>query len=266
MPSGPRIGDAITARVPSPSAAACVDDLREHLAVNGRIAHDAMVRPALAHFELGLHEGDDRAAGGGRPERGRDRPEDEGERDERDVDDGEVDRLAEDVAMSASGRSSDRGRRLADRGRSVGELATPDVDRMDPRGAALQQDVGEAAGRRARVEADRPRRIDPERVERRGELVTAAADVRIRLHDLMASVPSTRSPAFRSIRAASPSPTRTLPARISAWALARVSARPRSTRSWSRRWRADRSAVARLTRLSWHSRLHHGSPTEGIGR
>src|SRR4029079_17020211 len=73
-----------------------------------------------------------------------------------------------------------------------------------------------------------------------------------------------RSPAFRSERAASPSPTRTLPARMSAWALVLGSARARSTRSWSRRCRdalprAFRVAVA-LTPVSWHSPLHRGSP------
>jgi len=61
--------------------------------------------------------------------------------------------------------------------------SAPHVDRMDPRGAPLEQHVRESAGRRARVQGDQASRIDPERVERRGELVTAATHERIRLHD-----------------------------------------------------------------------------------
>ena len=40
------------------------------------------------------------------------------------------------------------------------ELAAADVERDDAGGAALQQDVGEAAGRRADVERAAPVRID----------------------------------------------------------------------------------------------------------
>ena len=46
---------------------------------------------------------------------------------------------------------------------------------------------------------------------------------------------ATRSPALRSVRAPSPSPTRTWPAMTSAWARARDSASPRSTSSRSSR-------------------------------
>jgi hypothetical protein len=54
---------------------------------------------------------------------------------------------------------------------------------VDPRGAAQEEDVAEAARRGAGVEADQPHRIDPERDERRGDLVTAPADVRILLDE-----------------------------------------------------------------------------------
>ena len=63
----------------------------------------------------------------------------------------------------------------------LGELSAADVERVDPGRAALEQDVGEAAGRRPDVEGDPTRRVDLERVERRGELVAAAADERIGL-------------------------------------------------------------------------------------
>src|SRR5262249_6988533 len=59
------------------------------------------------------------------------------------------------------------------------ELAVADVDRVDAGGAALEQTVRESAGRRPDVEADPPRRIDPEAVEGGGELHAAARDVRM---------------------------------------------------------------------------------------
>ena len=57
------------------------------------------------------------------------------------------------------------------------ELAVGDVDRGDALGAALQQAVGEAAGRGADVEAVAPGDVDAERLERVLELDAAARDV-----------------------------------------------------------------------------------------
>ena len=57
------------------------------------------------------------------------------------------------------------------------QLAVADVDRDHARGAAPEQDVGEAAGRCADVEAVESGRVDAERVERVRELVAAARDV-----------------------------------------------------------------------------------------
>ena len=56
------------------------------------------------------------------------------------------------------------------------ELAVADVERDHARGAALEQDVGEAAGRGADVERVTPGRVDAELVERVRELVAAARD------------------------------------------------------------------------------------------
>ena len=56
------------------------------------------------------------------------------------------------------------------------DLAVGDVDGGHPRGAALQQAVGEAAGRGADVEAVAPFDVDAERVERVFELDAAARD------------------------------------------------------------------------------------------
>ena len=111
-----------------------------------------------------------------------------------------------------------------------------DVERDHARRAALQQHVGEAAGRGADVERlTRPSTSMREGVERMRELEPAAADVRmIRLQR-----------ASRSLSAATAVPaldddlpsTWTWPARISARARSRDPARPRSTTSESRRTR-----------------------------
>ncbi len=55
-----------------------------------------------------------------------------------------------------------------------GKLAVTDIDRVDPRGAVLEQDVGEAAGRRPDVDRDRPGRVDGEMRQRVRELDAAA--------------------------------------------------------------------------------------------
>ena len=60
--------------------------------------------------------------------------------------------------------------RLTTRGSSCTtrcELAVADVDGDDARGAALEQHLGEPAGRRAGIQGDPPGRVDRERVERR---------------------------------------------------------------------------------------------------
>ena len=63
------------------------------------------------------------------------------------------------------------------------QLPVADVERDHARGAALEQHVGEAAGRGADVEAVEPARVDPERVERVRELLAAARNVRRRRVD-----------------------------------------------------------------------------------
>ena len=74
LPSGPVIGEAMTARVPRPAAAALSDGPLEDLAMDRRVAHDAVVGPAAAGLELRLDERDDLAAAARasrRPGRGR---------------------------------------------------------------------------------------------------------------------------------------------------------------------------------------------------
>ena len=111
------------------------------------------------------------------------------------------------------------------------ELAAADVESDHPRRAALEQDVGEAAGRGADVERVAPGRVDVELVEGVRELLPAARDEPrrplddelCRLVDLLARllVAGTR------------------PAITSACACARLSARPRSTSSTSSRLRTS---------------------------
>ena len=57
------------------------------------------------------------------------------------------------------------------------ELTTPDVDRLDVRRAALEEAVGEPAGRRAGVERADPFDADLEPLERRGELLATTRHV-----------------------------------------------------------------------------------------
>ena len=110
------------------------------------------------------------------------------------------------------------------------QLAVADVDGDDTRGAALQQDVGEAAGRGADVETVEPRRIDAELVERMRELLAAARDVLRAALTVSSAVSSTCCPGL--------SYPGTSPAITSACACARDSARPRSTRRTSSRFLA----------------------------
>jgi hypothetical protein len=55
----------------------------------------------------------------------------------------------------------------------VVQQALPHVNRVDPKGAAPEQAVGEAAGRGPHVQRDAPRHVDPEVVERARELPAA---------------------------------------------------------------------------------------------
>ena len=114
------------------------------------------------------------------------------------------------------------------------ELSAADVDRDDVRRAAREENVGEAAGRGADVEAGEARGIEPEGVERGRELDPAARDVRMGRFGLDRRVARpTASDAFVS---ATP-PTLTSPAAIAACARARLEKKPRSTRTMSARLR-----------------------------
>ena len=234
-----------------------------------RVADDAVVRPALAGLELRLHQGDDRARPGASVVAIGPRTL-SSEMNDTSID-REVDRLGQGRGGQRPGVRPLHRLTRAIAAERLGELAATHVERVDAPRAALQQDVGEAAGRGPDVEAARPAGSIAERVERGRELVAAAADVRLRLLDRDRRPPaSTRSPGLRSSRAASPSPTRTLPARMSAWAAAArfgqaaldeqlVEADP--ARAW-------RSAVRGTPAYRGTARSHRDSPAAGgtIGR
>ena len=101
-----------------------------------------------------------------------------------------------------------------------------DVDRVHPRGAAPQQDVGEAAGRGAEIERHQSGRVDGEVIQRGGELepprdTYGTAGARTSIGTSGATV----RPGLSSRR----SPLNTCPASTRACALDRLSAKPRST-------------------------------------
>ena len=162
-------------------------------------------------------------------------------RDERDVRDEEGDRL-----RHLGGREGARVHLLAEDDARVPpqlrvELAVPDVDRVDLRRAAREKDVGEAPRRGSDVEADLPPGVDPERLERRRELDAAAETQGNSGSDTATSASGgTAVPGFT----VSCPVTRTRPARISASARVRDSARPRSTRSRSSRSRPGFAVTA----------------------
>ena len=151
--------------------------------MDGGIPDDAVIGPTATGLELRLDERNDRAASC-RVETSRHRPEDLGQGDERHVRDGQRDRLGQAGGTEGPGVRPLHRDDPGIRPQRLGELSATHVESIDTRRAALQQHVGEAAGRGPDVEADEPVRIDSERVEGGRELVAAAADVRVALLDL----------------------------------------------------------------------------------
>ena len=103
-----------------------------------------------------------------------------------------------------------------------------DIDGVDPPSTAIEKDLGKAAGRGADIERNSPLDDDPEVVERVGELDAAARDPgMIALLERKGCVRRELFTGFSTRRA----PQLTRPARISACAFVRLSAKPCSTRS-----------------------------------
>ena len=146
------------------------------LLVQLRVANDSSFADlAFPHFELGLYQDNHFA----RPaSKMRQRPrQNHGDGDEADI----ANRQVDGSPMSARRQIARVHAFVHDHARIVAqfpvELAGADVDGVHARGAALQQAIGEAAGRGADVEADFARHVDAEMIERRFQLQAAAADV-----------------------------------------------------------------------------------------
>ncbi len=146
---------------------------REHRvgAQRGIRYHPARADAVLADLELWLHHGND--IGVGRRARSQ-RRQHRGQRDERQVGDDEVDGPADRLGVSSRTlvRSMTVTRWIGSQ--RPGELPVPDVDGDHLTGAAVQQHLGESAGRGARVQTAPVIDGDAEGVEGADQLVRAA--------------------------------------------------------------------------------------------
>src|SRR6478752_9556077 len=172
----PRVYDAADAGSPRRR---CLGDLAHHPPPHLVVAHDASLPHVRApRFELRLDEHDRLPTRRAEAQHRRQR---DTHRDERDVADGELRRKRE-------FRESAGIRPLEHRHAGVGaeprmQLAVADVERDHARRTALEQDVGEAAGRGPDIDAVEAGRVDAEPVEPVRELLSAARDVGLlRLH------------------------------------------------------------------------------------
>jgi len=151
------------------------EDFREDAAVDFGAADDAALADVrLAGLELGLDEGDEV---GGIGHDGDEGGEDEAEGDESEVGDDEGDGLGELVGLEVADVEAFHDDDTWVVAEGPGELAFADVQGVDAGGAALEEDVGEAAGGGAGVEADLVGGIYMEGVQGVGELEAAAGDV-----------------------------------------------------------------------------------------
>ena len=141
----------------------------EHRQVDGRVGHQpAPADLAPAGFELRLDQQHGVGAVGGRPGQRRG---DEPERDERQVAHHEVDRFADVGQGEVAGVEALLHGHPGVVAQGPGQLAGADVDGHHRGGAALQEAVGEPAGRGAGVERPPTGHVDGETVEGRGQLL-----------------------------------------------------------------------------------------------
>ena len=234
----PCSGDATTRVDTEPVPVEPGDDLAQHRLVHRRVAHDAaLADPGAARFELRLHEQHEVGVVG-RSARARCGATVRNEMNERSA----TQRSAGGSIAPAS-RSRTLVRSITVDARVVAqrprELAASDVDRDDVRGAPLQQAVGEAAGRRADVDARaRPRTSTANASSAAASLcppretyvspAVVGDDDRLR-----------RASTWRAAVVAGAPPTSTRPASIASTARARLGTRPRRTSSASSRRRTS---------------------------
>src|SRR5215207_7068481 len=159
IPLGPRQTRVYDPTSLGPPGQGRLRRVAEDSGVDGRVADNALRRIAATGLELRLDQDDRLPAGAGERERRRQRLVDA---DEGDVRDDEVRRVRQ-LSELACVRPLEHGdpRVFADPGV---QLSVADVERDHPRGPALEEDVGEAAGRGAEVQGVAARGVDPERV------------------------------------------------------------------------------------------------------
>ena len=171
-----RVYDAGNASTP---LAGGLGDLVHDAALHCGVAHHPFRDVGSAGLELRLHE-DERLPAGSRESQHRRQGEAHG--DERHVADDER-RCERELLQEAGVRALEHGHaRVVPQSRV--QLAVTDVERDHAGGAPLEQDIGEAAGRRSHVHAVEPARVDAECVERIRELVARPRDVWRRLGDV----------------------------------------------------------------------------------
>jgi len=143
-----------------------------YLALDCRVAHHPTFADTLsAGLELRLDKGDEGGLFGGERER---RRQYRGEPDEARITGDYVDGLGNLSSGQVTGVEAlvhDNARILP---QFPGELTMPDIDGVDPRAAARQQHIGEAASRGADVESRPALEVDPKMVQGVSELDPAA--------------------------------------------------------------------------------------------
>ncbi len=171
MPDGPGSGLAVTSTVCQPSSAARRATVSTASARSCGIAdHAARAHAILADLELRLHHGND--IGVGRRAR-RQCGQHCGQRDERQVGDHQVDRAADRVGRQIAHVGALHHGHARIGAQRPGQLAVADVDGDHLAGAAVEQDLGEPAGRGAGVQAASAVDGQPEGVQCADEFVGA---------------------------------------------------------------------------------------------
>ena len=170
-PAPPRIGDGMRPSTVQPSRF----DRRAH-ALARALERRLVLNPpfdeiAPAEFELRLDEADQPRPLCGELEHMRQH---QALRNEAHVDDDRLRPFAEHLSGKRARIDAFERADARVRGEARIELSVADIDGDDLRRAARKQDIGEASGRGADVEADEARRIEREGVERGGKLDPAA--------------------------------------------------------------------------------------------
>ncbi len=165
----PRRGDSDHARA---VARELLGDRDDRTGARAAVAHDASLLDGLAPgLELWLHERDDRARVAEMSERRRQR---DPQRNEREIGDDDVDGLRQLEALAGVDPLHHPHALVA--AQLPVQLSFADVDGVDAQDAALQQAVGEPAGRRSDIERNEARHVEAEIVQRALELLASARD------------------------------------------------------------------------------------------